>query len=130
MKKGAVITAWTYSLHTVSYEVDKVTHDLYEDILGKYRPKEWMYIERRYVDIPFSFRQIDGPQFKIELQWNLPDLINYVYTWSSVQKFIEQNNSDPVKQIYDSLERAWGKEHVHQKKTIVWPIYTKIGRAE
>jgi hypothetical protein len=127
MKKNAVIAAWAYGLHVVSPEVDKVTHELYEGILGKYWPEERKYIERRYEDIPFPFKQIPGPQFKIELRWNLPELVNYIYTWSSVQKFIEQNGSDPVKQIYGDLEQAWGK--AQQKKSVAWPIYTKIGRA-
>lgn len=130
MRKRGVIAAWAYGLHAISPEVDKVTHILYEDILGKYWPEERRYVERRYEDIPFTFKQFPVPKFKIELQWDLLDLINYFYTWSSVRKFIEKNGFDPVKQIYGNLEKAWGKEKAQQKRTVVWPIYAKIGKVE
>ena len=31
---GGIIAAWAYGLQTISPEIDKVTHHLYEDILG------------------------------------------------------------------------------------------------
>jgi ubiquinone/menaquinone biosynthesis C-methylase UbiE len=127
---GGVIAAWAYGLHAISPEIDKVTHHLYEDILGdKYWPKERKYVESRYETIPFPFEQIPAPQFQIQLSWNMSELINYFYTWSSVQKFIEKNNYDPVSKIRGSLEYAWGgKEHIYQKRSVVWPLYIKVGK--
>ena len=113
----------------MSKEIDKIIHLLYEDILGPYWPKERKIVENKYQDIPFPFQEIDTPIFKIELDWSLSELIGYVYTWSSVQKFIEKNNSDPVKQIYDDLAGAWGKNQTWHKRRVVWPIYMKVGRS-
>ncbi|MEW6605017.1 MAG: class I SAM-dependent methyltransferase [Thermoproteota archaeon] len=124
LRKDGVIAAWAYGLHSTSPDVDKVTYHLYEDILGEYWPKERKYIENRYEDIPFPFEQIPAPQFEIRLDWSLSDLMNYLYTWSSTQQFIAKNNYDPVKQIKDQLERAWGDQ---QKRQVVWPIYMKVG---
>jgi len=31
---GGVIAAWAYGLHSISKEIDNITHSLYEDILG------------------------------------------------------------------------------------------------
>jgi ubiquinone/menaquinone biosynthesis C-methylase UbiE len=127
---GGIIAAWAYGLHAISPEIDKVTHHLYEDILGdKYWPKERKYVESRYETIPFPFEQIPAPQFHIQLSWNMSELMNYFYSWSSVQKFIEKNNYDPVGKIRESLEYAWGgKEHINQKRSIVWPVYIKVGK--
>ena len=126
---GGVIAAWAYGLHSVSMEIDTVVHFLYEDIVGPYWPKERKIVENRYEDIPFPFQEIDAPAFRIELDWNLSELIGYLYTWSSVQKFIEKNNSDPIKQIYDDLARVWGQNQIWYKRRVVWPIYMKVGRA-
>ena len=127
---GGVIAAWTYGLHTISPEIDKVTHHLYEDILGdKYWPEERKYVEYRYETIPFPFKQIPAPQFQIQLSWNMSELINYFYSWSSVQKFIEKNNYDPISKICRSLEYAWGgKKHIYQKRSVIWPVYLKVGK--
>lgn len=126
---SGVIAAWAYGLHSISTEIDNITHLLYEDILGSYWPKERKIVENRYQDISFPFQEIDMPVFQIELDWTLSELIGYLYTWSSVQKFIEKNNSDPIKQINDDLAAAWGDKNTwHKRRRVVWPIYIRVGR--
>ena len=126
---GGVIAAWAYGLHSVSREIDKITQFLYEDVLGSYWPKERKIVENRYQDIPFPFEDIETPVFQIELDWSLSELLGYLYTWSSVQKYIQKNNSDPVKQVYDSLAAAWGEKNAWYKRKVVWPIYMRVGRS-
>jgi ubiquinone/menaquinone biosynthesis C-methylase UbiE len=123
-----VIAAWAYGLHSVSPEIDNIMHLLYEDVLGSYWPKERKIVENKYQNIPFPFHEIDTPVFQIELDWSLSELIGYLYTWSSVQKFIEKNNSDPVKQVYDDLAAAWVGKNTWYKRRVVWPIYMRAGR--
>lgn len=126
---SGVIAAWAYGLHSISTEIDNITHLLYEDILGSYWPKERKIVENRYQDISFPFQEIDMPVFQIELDWTLSELIGYLYTWSSVQKFIKKNNSDPIKQINDDLAAAWGDKNTwHKRRRVVWPIYIRVGR--
>jgi SAM-dependent methyltransferase len=127
---GGIITAWAYGLHTISPAIDKVTHKLYEDILGdKYWPAERKYVEERYETIPFPFEQIPAPEFQIHLRWNLSELVNYFHSWSSVQRFIKKNKYDPVSEICDSLEDAWGgRNKVSEKRKVVWPLYLKVGK--
>jgi ubiquinone/menaquinone biosynthesis C-methylase UbiE len=125
---GGVIAAWAYGLHSISPYIDNITHLLYEDILGSYWPKERKIVENKYQDIPFPFHEIDAPVFQIELDWTLSDLVGYLYTWSSVQKFIGKNNSDPIKQVYDSLADAWSDKNSWQKRRVIWPIYIRVGR--
>jgi ubiquinone/menaquinone biosynthesis C-methylase UbiE len=127
---GGIIAAWSYGLHSVSREIDNLTHILYEDILGPYWQKERKIVENKYEDIPFPFQEIDTPVFQIELDWSLPELISYLYTWSSVRKFIERNNSDPVKQVYHTLAAAWGDKNSWHKRKVVWPIYMRAGRSK
>jgi SAM-dependent methyltransferase len=98
-RKGAVIAAWTYGLHSVSPEVDRVTHLFYKDIVGPYWPLEVRYVENRYEGIPFPFPQVKTPSFQIELEWDMKNLVGYFYSWSSTQKYIEENKSDPVEKV-------------------------------
>jgi ubiquinone/menaquinone biosynthesis C-methylase UbiE len=128
-KSRGIIAAWAYGIHSVSREVDDIVHVLYEDILGSYWPKERRIVEDKYQSIPFPFEEVDHPVFKIELDWSLSELVGYLYTWSSVQKFIQKNNSDPVKQISNDLAAAWGEKNAAAKKRVVWPIYMRVGRA-
>ena len=126
---GGVIAAWAYGLHSISAEIDAIVHLLYEDIVGPYWPKERKIVENKYQDIPFPFEDIETPVFQIELDWSLSELLGYLYTWSSVQKYIQKNNSDPVKQVYDNLAAAWGEKNTRYKRKVVWPIYMRVGRS-
>ncbi|HKU48981.1 MAG TPA: class I SAM-dependent methyltransferase [Nitrososphaera sp.] len=141
LRKGGIISAWAYGHHRISPAIDRVSHKLYKDILGtEYWPKEIEYIEGEYRDIPFPFEQIAVPQFHIQLSWNLPELLNYLHTWSSVQKYMEKNGDDPVTQVSDELKEAWregtvrgaeGETAIDRKKRLVtWPLYVKIGRIQ
>lgn len=125
---GGVIAAWAYGVHSMSPEIDNITRLLYEDILGSYWPKERKIVENKYQDIPFPFQKIDTPVFQIELDWTMSELVGYLYTWSSVQKFIGKNNSDPIKQVYADLVAAWGDKNTWHKRRVVWPIYMRVGR--
>jgi hypothetical protein len=125
-RKGAIIAAWTYGPHSINPEVDKVSQLFYNDIVGPFWPPEVRYVENRYEDIPFPFPNIKAPDFKIELQWDMNSLMGYFYSWSSTQKYMEKNNSDPVRRIYRDLKTAWGQEQL--KRTVTWPLYLKVGR--
>ncbi len=130
-KASGIIAAWAYGHHSISPDIDKVTHCLYEDILGGYWPKELKYIDNKYKGIPFPFQRISPPHFQIELDWNLSELVGYLYAWSSVQKYIKKNNSDPVNEVYENLIAAWGgKAHIQDKRKVIWPIYMKVGRID
>jgi hypothetical protein len=95
-------------------------------VLGPYWPAERKHIEGKYETIPFPFEQIVVPKFQIELLWDARSLIDYMYTWSSVQKFVEKNNQDPVREFIPQIEKAWGvKEH---RRKVVWPLYVRAGR--
>lgn len=125
---GGVIAAWAYGVHSISPEIDNITRLLYEHILGSYWPKDRKIVEDKYQDIPFPFQKIDTPVFQIELDWTMSELVGYLYTWSSVQKFIGNNNSDPIKQVYADLVAAWGDKNTWHKRRVVWPIYMRVGR--
>ena len=128
-RKGGVIAAWAYGHYSISLEVDRVTQAFYKDVVGKYWPIEIKYIENKYEDTPFPFAQIGAPDFHIDLEWSLRDLVGYFYTWSSVQKYIEENKSDPVeKLLYPGLKEAWNRDGVSERKKVTWPIYLKVGR--
>ena len=58
-------------------------------------------------------------------QWNLDHLLGYLQTWSSTQRFIAANASDPLEQIIDELRAAWGDSQ--QTRNVIWPLVLRIG---
>ncbi len=58
-------------------------------------------------------------------EWNVDQLLGYLRTWSSVQKYIQKNESDPVLLIEEDIRNSWGPA---KTKTVEWPLFFKIGR--
>ncbi len=124
-KPNGVLAAWCYKLLECEPRVDAILHEFYSDIVGPYWPPERKLLENNYRDIPFPLQQIDVPRFHMETHWNLQDLIGYLGTWSSTQKFIAQHGDDPRQQIRERLANAWGEEA--STKPIKWPLHLKVG---
>jgi SAM-dependent methyltransferase len=124
-RPGSVLAAWCYGLATISPAVDAVVGCLYSDILGSYWPSGRRLIEEQYTTIDFPFAEIHAPQFAMNAQWRLDDLVGYLGTWSSVQKFIERNGADPLNEVQDDLRDAWGGQATQR---VEWPLYLRVGR--
>ena len=98
----------------------------YHDIVGPFWPPERRVIEEGYATLAFPFREIEPPEFRIEVRWALPQLVGYLETWSATQRFIETNDFNPITLIADELEKEWnGPDSV---KLVVWPLTLRIGR--
>ncbi|MEZ5673199.1 MAG: hypothetical protein R3E08_12805 [Thiotrichaceae bacterium] len=84
------------------------------------------HLDHAYQTIPFPFQTVPAPTFTMSYEWNLADLLSYVATWSSVQKFLKIHKVDPVAQLALKLANEWGNSMT--QRTIVWDIYLKVGR--
>ncbi len=109
----------------ISPGVDRAVGQLYGDILGAYWPPERRLIEQRYATIAFPFEELPAPQFSMVAEWTLAELIGYLGTWSSVQKYIERHGADPLNEVLDDLSEAWGAAPT---RPIQWPLYLRVGR--
>ena len=124
-RSSCVLAAWCYGLAAISPEVDRVIRRLYEDILGPYWPPERKLVEERYASLPFPFEELDAPPMAIVAQWNLTELMGYLETWSSVQRYIERHGTDPLDLVRAELTAAWGDVST---RAIHWPLYMRVGR--
>jgi methyltransferase family protein len=125
-RAGSVLAAWSYPLANISPPVDRIVAYLYGDLLGSYWPPERKLIEERYQTIAFGFDEIPAPEFAMTAQWNLRDLIGYLGTWSSVQKYGQRHGGDPLAQVAADLAEAWGAAET--LRLVRWPLYLRVGR--
>jgi SAM-dependent methyltransferase len=125
LKFDGVLAASAYNLLHVEPAIDAVVNRYYYEVVGPFWPPERKLVEQ-FPDLPFPFQKIDAPKFEMTAQWNLDHLIGYLRTWSSAQRFIAANGSDPVEQIIDDLRRAWCEPR--QTRSITWPLIVRVGR--
>ena len=126
-KKGGIIAVWSYDMHKINPQIDKITKrlDVDGDILGSYWDKEARYVKEKYETITFPFREISVPVFKTTLHWNLNQLWDYMKTWSSVKEHYSENKQDPLDLVKLEVSALWGEEF--DKKQITWNINIRAG---
>jgi ubiquinone/menaquinone biosynthesis C-methylase UbiE len=127
-KKDGIIAVWSYDMHKINPQIDKVSSKLDVDgeILGNYWAREAKYVKEKYSTIPFPFKEISVPTFKTTSYWNLHQLCNYMQTWSSVKKYYSENRRDPLDLVKPELKSLWGANEL-DKKRITWNINIRVG---
>jgi SAM-dependent methyltransferase len=126
LRPGGIIAVWTYCENDVDELVDPHLHELERGILGSYWPKESALVHGKYKDLPFPFELIDAPVFKCEIDWDLPQLLAYLFTWSATQNYIKKHNSNPIDIVLPDLQKAWRDPTLKKKMTM--ELTMKVGR--
>lgn len=126
LKPGGVLAAWCYGLFRTGSEADEVLDLFYTEMVGPYWPPERKLVEEGYRSVPFPLPETAAPEFAMEAEWDLDDLLGYFGTWSAVQGYREAKGGDPVAEIRERLAAAWGSPEA--KKTIKWPVHLRVGR--
>ncbi len=127
--RGGILAVWNYAEADVNKDVDEIINKKYlYKIIGSYAAPEFWRGINMDKEIDFPFQRINAPEFKITLNWNLREYLNFIMTWSPTQAYIMANNSNPLEIILDELKTAWGDEN--EKKLITWKLKLKAGRVE
>ena len=125
--RNAIIAIWSYGMHKIDSEIDKISERLNVDgeILGSYWPKEAKYVNEEYKTIPFPFKEISTPRFEMNVNWSLDDLLNYMQTWSAVKRFQIEKKYDPLSLVRQDMENLWGRKD--EQKLVRWSLNLRMG---
>ncbi|KAA9347770.1 class I SAM-dependent methyltransferase [Larkinella humicola] len=123
-KPGAVLAEWGYGSVQIDPVIDPVFYHFYEVIIGPYWDENRKHVDDRYARISFPFDEVVHQDFTIWRSWDLNRFLNYLRTWSSVQKYIRQHGNDPVLWMADQLKTVWGAG----ERQIRFPVFLRAGR--
>jgi hypothetical protein len=124
-RKSGIVAAWGYGVLQVNPAIDEVLNRFYHEKIGPYWDKERSYVDDHYQTIPFPFREIQPPRFAIQVSWNLAELMGYLQTWSSVQKYMAAHQENPVQALLPELSLLWASPE--EKKQVTFPLFMRIG---
>ncbi|MCX8085526.1 MAG: class I SAM-dependent methyltransferase [Rhodocyclaceae bacterium] len=126
LKPGGLIAAWTYQLLRGEPAIDATIARFYAETLSPWWPPERRWVEAGYAGMPFPFAVLPAPSFEIRVHWTLADLVNYIGTWSAVQRCLKETGRDPTLELLERLRPVWGEPA--RRREIVWPIALVAGR--
>jgi SAM-dependent methyltransferase len=105
---GAVLAVWNYPRpRLVDARLDELFVEFYSGVVGPYWPPERRHIEANYTTLPFPFEELPHPQFGLELEWSLEQVLGYVSSWSATARYRKDRGEDPVPQLRAGLQPAW-----------------------
>jgi len=127
LKPNGVLAAWGYGINEVEGDsVNQRVQHFYSNVVGPYWPPSRKLIEEGYRAIPFPFREITPPGFRMEVRWTMGQLLGYFSTWSATNLFIKATGRNPLEPLSAELSHVWGD--VDSPRLVVWPLSWRIGR--
>lgn len=126
LKPEGIFAAWCYTLMTVDAQVDLVIHQFYYEIVGSYWPLRRRLVEGAYRSLEFPLAKLEAPEFHMEVEWSLDELLGYLGTWSAVRSYRKERSHDPRGLISAPLAEAW--QPPGARKKIRWPLHALLGR--
>jgi SAM-dependent methyltransferase len=124
IKPGGIAATWNYIALRVNPQVNNVLDNKFKDIINDYWDEKLQKVFKDNKEYELPFKKLSTPEIKMEYEWNLVNMINFLNTWSAVQSFIEKNNKNPIELIYDDFKNAWGNEE--EKKKVNFKFILKV----
>ncbi len=100
-----------------------IVNNLYARTLDDFWPSERRLVENGYRDIQIPMDELPSPDFHMEADWKIDQLLGYLTTWSAVKRYHETIGNNPVEAIADELIQVWGDQ---PRKTVRWPLTLRI----
>lgn len=113
-----------YGLCSIDEAVDAWLQHFYYNIIHQYWPPEQRILEDGYASLPFPFRQVPFPTLQMEMHWTATQFIQYLNTWSAVQKCMAETNVNPLTDAAEKLLAIWPAT---EKRILRWPLFIKAG---
>lgn len=125
LKPDGIIAVFGYAFLSISPEVDAVIMHLYQNLLASYWDDERKHVEREYESLSFPFQELPKKKFHVTTTWTLAHLLGYLNTWSAVQHYRRKMKVNPVDNLTNDLEIAWGSK---KKKKVYFPTFLRLGK--
>ncbi|MCX7512628.1 class I SAM-dependent methyltransferase [Frateuria hangzhouensis] len=125
-RPGALLAVSAYGNCSVDRAVDAVEWKLYAETLAGDWPPERALVDEGYRGLACPFAPVATPSFAMQAQWNLPQFLAYLRSWSATQRYLRRTGEDPVEAATPALADAWGEEG--RVRTVRWPFFTRVSR--
>jgi SAM-dependent methyltransferase len=126
LKPKGIIALWSYGLFNVPDGPSSLNAALQEfcDAVEPFWPLERQLIDTQYKTIAFPFTEIPAPNYTMTQAWTVEELIGYLNTWSSTQKYIQVRGSDGLSPITQAIADNCSRSAI----AVHFPLFFRIGR--
>jgi ubiquinone/menaquinone biosynthesis C-methylase UbiE len=125
LRDRGVVAIVGYSRQSIGAAFDADFHRVVIAPVKPHWPKQIGHLWSRYRDLAFPFEPIPAPAFEIRMRWTLPQLMDYVGTWSGTRRLMAIDGGF-LERARAELAPSWGGEAVRE---VVFPLTVSCGRS-
>ncbi len=126
LSPGGTLAVWCYHFPVITPAVDRIVERYYHEVVSRYWPERFSYLEEHYRTLPFPFDEISPPRFEMQAEWDLAQFMGYVDSWSATRRFEAARGYHPLKEVWAELAEAWGEPTRRAK--VRWEVYMRVGK--
>jgi SAM-dependent methyltransferase len=124
-RPGALIALFSYGPRDFADAIGPAVHRFQEEILAGYWPERIQYVHERYATIPFPYEEIPAPPFAMTAEWNLPELLAFLETWSASERYFRERGTRATAEIAAELADTWGDPST--RRQLRCPLFVRAG---
>jgi len=128
LKPNGVLAVITYDLN--QFEQPEAQSELlkfYNGVLGKYWSPKRRMVDEKYTNVNFPYSStLKRSVFPLHKSMTVQNYINYLNTWSSIQKYRQENpneSEDLLERFKRDLMPTLGATNDQDMIDFVWPMY-------
>ena len=87
LKPNGVLAVWSYNLVKIAPKIDGLVEIFYREAVGSFWDFERRLVETGYRSIAFPFEELSPPDFHMQAEWSLHDVLGYLRTSSATKGF-------------------------------------------
>jgi hypothetical protein len=110
----------------INASIDPILEYYYADVLTGYWPERFHFLADRYQTLPFPFEEYNPPNFEMQADWELGQLVGFLDSWSATRRYQKERGQTPINMIGQNLSELWGDPG--QLRQIRWPLFLRVGR--
>jgi SAM-dependent methyltransferase len=126
LRDGGIFAAWGYGWLSISPAIDGVIKAQLRDVIEPYWSPRLQLLWNSYRDIEFPFESIPAPALKMQVAWNLPELLAYLHTWSATRQCMQQQGTEFFEALGEELAQLWGNPE--DRKEVGMDLHMIAGR--
>lgn len=126
LKPKGIIALWCYGFFNIPNASNSLNTALQQfyDAVEPFWAAERQLINTQYRTIPFPFTEIPAPNYAMTQEWSIDQLIGYLNTWSSTQKYIKTQGQENLLTLMETI----AKNSSSSTMTVNFPLSFRIGR--
>jgi SAM-dependent methyltransferase len=124
LRLDGVLALWGYARIEIAPVIDEAVQRFERITVGDCWPPGRERATDQYRGLPFPYPRIEPPRFVMERRWPCARFLEYVRTWSAVERYRRAHGKDPVLELAAEIEARWGPE----ERDVRWPLHMLAGR--